>query len=64
MVHTEDGDSPTWNFQLPGGDAPPINIEVSRLLCLVYQGAYVEALSAAYEATALTPQSATGQLEP
>jgi hypothetical protein len=46
-VNTEDGDSPTLRFLLPGGDELPINIEVSRLLYQLDRDAYVEALNAA-----------------
>lgn len=46
-VDTEDGDTPTLRFLLPGGEELPINIEVSRLLYQLDREAYVEALNAA-----------------
>ncbi len=53
-VNTEEGDSPTLRFLLPGRDELPINIEVSRLLYQLDRDAYVEALNAARGATTQT----------
>jgi hypothetical protein len=58
-VDTDDGNSPTLRFQLPGGDELPINIEVSRLLYQLDRDAYVEALNAARGA----PTPAAGPIE-
>ncbi len=52
-VDAVDGDAPTLQFLLPGGDELPLQVEVSRLLYQLDRGAYVEALNAARGAAAL-----------
>lgn len=63
-VDTDDGDSPTLRFLLPGDEELPINIEVSRLLYQLDRDAYVEALNAARGAPARAAESTEKQGEP
>ncbi len=63
-VDTEDDDSPTLLFLLPGGEGLPIKIEVSRLLYLLDRGAYVEALNAARGAAASSAKALEEEGEP
>lgn len=51
-VDTDDDNTPTLRFLLPGGNELPLKIEVSRLLYQFDREAYVEALNAARGAVA------------
>ena len=57
-VVTDDDGIPSLSFLLPGGDAIPLKIEVSRLLYQLDRDAYVEALNAAMSASS---DEGTGQ---
>jgi hypothetical protein len=63
-IDTEEGGAPTLRFLLPGGDALPIYIEVSRLLYQLDRDAYVEALNAARGASAQGAGPSEQQGEP